>query len=62
METLIVGHFLGPDGFEISKLFDEDMLRWCIHTGIFVALVLAWLPSGRNGKMVGAMRGQVEIF
>jgi hypothetical protein len=55
MEPLILGHFLGPDDFDVSEFFSKDFLRWCVHVGIFVALVVAWLLSSRSGKMEGAM-------
>jgi hypothetical protein len=61
MEFLIHGHFLGPDGFEMSKLFGKDILRWCVHVDIFVAFVVAWLSNG-DGKREEAMKEYIGIF
>jgi len=62
MESLILGHFLGSDNFETSKLFGKHILRWCVHVGIFVAFVIAWLLSNGDRKREEAMREYIGIF
>jgi hypothetical protein len=32
MENLALGHSLGPDAREITKLVGQEILRWAIHT------------------------------
>jgi hypothetical protein len=41
MENLILGHSLGPDAREITKLVGQEILRWGIHIAIFLVVVVA---------------------
>jgi hypothetical protein len=64
MEFLILGHFLGPDGFEMSKLFGKDILRWCNPYGHFRGFVTAWFLRRvqEKGKEVGNKRRDLGGF
>lgn len=41
MENLILGHSLGPDAREITKLVGQETLRRGIHIAIFLVVVVA---------------------